>query len=563
MSHDVVIRNGLVVDGYGGEPRVTDVAIDGDRITAIGDDLPPGTLDIDAEGLTVTPGFVDIHTHLDAQLWWDPAGSPATWHGITSTVIGNCGVTFAPCRPESREYLATMMESVEDIPARSILEGLPWNWSTYGEFLTKLGQRPLGPNVGGLIGHCAMRYFAMGDASLGSTAAPAEAQELMEVSLLEALEAGALGFSASRTKLHVIPDGTPVPGTFAPMIELTAFADVMAKAGRGVIGVATRLHEEDGTTVDETLAAIHDLCQLALDSGRPLTFNLTQGNVEDLHERILEVVHSYRNRGADVRPQTAVRPVGWLYGIGHRSPFDRNPSWRVLRELPMAEKLELLRDPDHRRAMISEVEANPPAVDLEHLFALPPGPARYDLGSEHSLAQLARNRQISAAEMYIDLALESNGTQILTWPIFNADFDAIELMIKDPSTLIGLADSGAHVGQIMDASQPSYLLSYWVRDRGTLSLAEAVRRITSDPADVFGLVGRGRLEVGAFADVNVIDVDGIQLDHPEFVHDLPNGAGRFVQRASGYHWTFVNGQALRAHGKMTDVLAGVLLTPEG
>lgn len=559
MAHDIVIRGGVVVDGTGAAPRRADVAIDGDRITSVGTDVEAGASEIDATGLTVTPGFVDVHTHLDAQLWWDPAGSPGTWHGVTSVVMGNCGVTFAPVRPDDRTYLATMMESVEDIPAHAILSGLPWTWTTYGEFLGELATRPLGPNVGGLVGHCAVRYYAMGDDSLGSDAASPASQRLMEDLVREALDGGALGFSTSRTKLHVLPDGRPVPGTFAPASELRAIGDVLRDVDRGVIGAVLRLHEETGTSVPETLAEVDMLGELALETGRPVTFNLTQGRVDELHRRILDRVHHYRERGAQLWPQTTVRPIGWLYGIAHRTPWDKNPSWRALRTQPLEAKLAAFADAAARADLLAEAERTPAAIDLGTVYAFPAGPARYDLGDEHSLRHHAQVRGVSVAEAFIEMSLESEGRQVFTWPVFNDRTEAVQEMIVDPSTMLGLADAGAHVGQIMDASQPSYVLSYWMRDRGVLTLADAVRRLTSAPAAMFGIEGRGVLTPGAFADVNVLDVDRLSMHHPEYVHDLPNGAGRFVQRAEGYHWTLVNGVPVLADGVRTGALPGAML----
>lgn len=559
MSHDVVIRNGLIVDGSGAPGVVGDVAIDGRAITAVGDVSDGGALEIDATGRVVTPGFVDIHTHLDAQLWWDPSGSPGTWHGVTSIVMGNCGVTFAPVRAGQAGYLAAMMESVEDIPGAAILDGLPWTWTTYGEFLRTLEQRPLGPNAGGMVGHCAVRHYAMGDAAVGDS--EASTAELAEMTALvgEALDAGAVGFSTSRTALHMLPDKRPVPGTFAPQSELRALAAVMAERGRGILGAVTRLHEETGATIDATLAEIDLLGSIALDSGRPVTFNLTQGRVAGLHERILERVHEYRSRGAQLWPQTTIRPIGWLYGIAHRTPWDKSPTWRSLRGLGLEAKLARIAERGTRAALIDEAERSPAAMSLERVYAFPDGPARYDLGPEHSLSAHARRSGVGEAEAFIDIALESAGAQVFTWPIFNDDPAAVETIVADDATILGLADAGAHVGQIMDASQPTYLLASWARDRKKMSLERAVERLTDVPAAVFGLTGRGRLQQGFAADVNVFDYSALSLHHPEYVHDLPGGAGRFVQRADGYEWTFVNGTATLAGGRRTGSLPGIVL----
>ncbi|HEY3485564.1 MAG TPA: amidohydrolase family protein, partial [Ilumatobacteraceae bacterium] len=448
---DVVVRGGLVVDGTGAAARRADVAISGGRIEAIGDVGATGRLEVDATGSVVTPGFVDVHTHLDAQLWWDPSGSPATPHGVTSVVIGNCGVTFAPVHAGGQEYLARMMESVEDIPAEAILDGLPWSWETYGDFLDELAARPLGPNVGGLIGHCALRYYAMGDASLGAEVDHAAVGQMADL-VRDALDRGALGLSTSRTSLHRLPDGRPVPGTFAPASELRALAAVMRDAGSGVLGAVTRLHEETGGTVDDTLAEIDLLGEIALESGRPVTFNLTQGRVAGLHERILERVHEHRDRGAELWPQTTVRPIAWLYGIFHRTPFDRAPAWRALRQMKLEERLATLRDVAARRELIADADRNPPAVDPARIYAFRAGPARYDLVDEDSLAAHATRRGVTPAAAFIEMALESDGTQVYTWPVFNDDAAAVRAMVADDAVLLGLADAGAHVGQIMDAS---------------------------------------------------------------------------------------------------------------
>ncbi len=555
---DVVVRGGLVVDGTGAAARRADVAISGGRIEAIGDVGATGRLEVDATGSVVTPGFVDVHTHLDAQLWWDPSGSPATPHGVTSVVIGNCGVTFAPVHAGGQEYLARMMESVEDIPAEAILDGLPWSWETYGDFLDELASRPLGPNVGGLIGHCALRYYAMGDASLGAEVDHAAVGQMADL-VRDALDRGALGLSTSRTSLHRLPDGRPVPGTFAPASELRALAAVMRDAGSGVLGAVTRLHEETGGTVDDTLAEIDLLGEIALESGRPVTFNLTQGRVAGLHERILERVHEHRDRGAELWPQTTVRPIAWLYGIFHRTPFDRAPAWRALRQMKLEERLATLRDVAARRELIADADRNPPAVDPARIYAFRAGPARYDLVDEDSLAAHATRRGVTPAAAFIEMALESDGTQVYTWPVFNDDAAAVRAMVADDAVLLGLADAGAHVGQIMDASQPTHVLAHWVRDTGALELEDAVRRLTSQPCEVFGISDRGVLAPGAMADLNVIDLDALELEPPRFVHDLPDGAGRFVQDARGFRWTFVGGTAVVADGARTGELPGTVL----
>jgi N-acyl-D-aspartate/D-glutamate deacylase len=556
MSHDIVIRNGLVVDGLGAEPQPADVAIDGDRVTAVGEVDGRGQREMDVDGRLVTPGFVDIHTHLDAQLAWDPVGSSSCWHGVTSVVLGNCGVTFAPCKPEDRQYLAEMMESVEDIPADSIMAGLAWDWETYGQYLSALDRMPKGINVGGMVGHCAVRYHAMGERSLDEEPATDDDIERMCDLVDEAMAGGALGFSTSRTALHRVPDGRAVPGTYADDRELYAMADVLGRHGKGVFESAPRIGEKDGPGLPKTVAEIETLAHISLSTGRPVTFGLTQTKRSPvLHSTVLDAVARLRADGADLRPQTTARGIGILFGLQHRPPFP-GPAWRDLQSLGFDERLAALRDPEHRARLIADAEAAPTGIPLDELYVLPEGDARYDLGSEDSLAAHATRRGVSPGEAFIDLTLERDGRLLVNWPFLNDDLGAVEDMLCHPASVLGLADAGAHVGLIMDSSQPTFFLTHWVRDRGLCSVGEAIRRLTSDTAVLFGFADRGVLRPGAHADVNVIDLDGMRLPQPEYVHDFPAGAGRYVQRGVGYDATIVNGEVFMEKGEHTGALAG-------
>ncbi len=566
---DLVIRGGTVVDGTGAPARRADVAIRGERVVAVGD-LGPSGLDvraereIDAEGRLVTPGFVDIHTHLDAQLAWDPIGSSSCFHGITSVVMGNCGVTFAPCRPEDREYLAELMESVEDIPRDAIMSGLPWDWVTYGEYLDSVRRMRKGLNVGGMVGHSALRQFAMGERGLDRQPPTADDLAVMVDLLDEAMRAGALGVSTSRTYLHKVPDGRPVPGTFAEPDELYAFADVLGRHGAGVFESASRIGEgeRDDPDVPLTRAELAWMGEVSRRSGRPVSFGLTQHDSRpDLYAKVIQFAKEENARGACVRPQTTARSVGVLFSIDTRTPFDRADSWRSLRAMANGKKMVAIRDAAFRHRLIEDAERQPPVMDLDQLFIVSRGgEARYDLDPEASLGAEARRRGISAAACYIELLLESDGAVVCSFPFLNQRLDAVEVMLDDPLVTLGLADAGAHVGQILDASQPTFFLSYWIRERQRWSIEEGVRRLTSDTADLFGIAGRGRLVPGAYADVNVIDLDGLRLPPPTYVHDFPHGAGRYVQGAQGYDWTIVNGQVFMDHGEHTGAFAGRLLT---
>lgn len=561
---DVIIRGGTVVDGTGAEPRTADVGIVGDRIAAVQQDLAGDAAHvIDATDRLVTPGFVDIHTHLDAQLAWDPIGSSSCYHGVTSVVMGNCGVTFAPCKPDDREYLAELMESVEDIPRAAIMSGLPWDWETYGEYLATIERLPKGPNVGGMVGHCALRQYAMGERAMDRNPPTADDLATMCDLLDEALRAGALGFSTSRTYLHKVPDGRPVPGTYAEPDELYAFADVLGRHGAGVFESASRIGEgeRDDPAAPKTRAELAWMGEVSRRSGRPVSFGLTQHDSRpDLYAQVIELAKQQNDTGATVRPQTTARSVGVLFSLDTRSIFERAAAWRELRAMPPGARLMAIRRPPFRARLIEEAEHAGSSIDPDALFVVnQPSGARYDLDPTTTLGAEARRRGVSAAAAYIELILETDGAVVCSFPFLNQRLEAVEEMLDDPLVTLGLADAGAHVGQILDASQPTFFLSYWIRERGRWSIAEGIRRLTSDTADLFGLADRGRLVPGAFADVNVIDFDRLHLPPPMYAYDFPHGAGRYVQGANGYDCTLVNGQVFIDHGQHTGIFPGALL----
>ena len=565
----MLIRGGTVVDGTGAPPRLADVAIVNDHVVDVSPKIVgSATRVIDATDRVVTPGFVDIHTHLDAQLSWDPIGSSSCYHGITSVVMGNCGVTFAPCKPEDRGVLAAMMESVEDIPRQAILDGLAWDWVTYGEYLDSVQRLPKGLNVGGMVGHCALRQYAMGERGIEQAPPTADDLHTMSDLLAEALRGGALGFSTSRTFLHKVPDGRPVPGTYAEPDELFAFAEVLRRHGAGVFESASRIGEgeRDDASIPGTRAEMAWMGEVSRRSGRPVSFGLLQHDSRpDLYARVIELAKHENLTGAMVRPQTTARSVGVLFSLDTRSPFDGAACWRDLKEMRNGKKLVALRDPVTRTRLIEAADATPSGLDLAKLFVVNPldgslnRGARYDLDPSTSLAAIAHHRGISAAAAYIELQLESDGTLVCSFPFLNQQMAAVEQMLDEPLVTLGLADAGAHVGQILDASQPTFLLAYWIRERKRWSLEEGVRRLTSDTADLFGLAGRGRLTAGSFADVNVIDLEALELPAPSYVYDFPHGAGRYVQGSTGYDYTLVNGQVFMDHGEHTGAFAGAML----
>ncbi|MEE1565111.1 MAG: amidohydrolase family protein [Acidimicrobiales bacterium] len=561
MTYDLVIRGGTVVDGTGVPATTADVAIDGDRVVEVGRVEGSARRELDADGLIVTPGFVDIHTHLDAQLSWDPLGSSSCWHGVTSVVLGNCGVTFAPVAPDGREFLAEMMESVEDVPAQSILDGLSWNWETYGEYLADLASLPKGLNVGGMVGHCAVRVAAMGERSLDEDPASAEDIAAMVPMVDEALAAGALGFSSSRTFLHRVPDGRYVPGTHAAEDELLAFADSLGRYG-GIFECAAKLggrNDPEGVFTRDEIRMYGDISRRA---GCPVTFGLTQVDVvPDMHLQVLDHVATENADGARIRPQTTSRQIGILFGLSGRTPFDRADGWDDLRDLSLADKVARLTEPSSKAALVEAAEARIEGLPIDWFafYPLPNDPVRHDLTREESVAADAERRGVSIAEAWVDLAVELDGRRLFTLPFLNQRMESAIEMLERPEVVMGLADAGAHAKQIMDASQPTFFLSHWVRDRGRVTIEEGVRRMTSDTADLFGIRDRGRLRPGSSADVNVIDLEGLRLHYPEMAHDFPGGAGRWIQRADGYRATIVNGEVFMEDGEHTGALGGQML----
>jgi N-acyl-D-aspartate/D-glutamate deacylase len=561
MGHDLVIRGGTVVDGTGAPARVADVAIDGDRIVAVGDvDAGGAGRVIDAEGRYVTPGFVDLHSHLDAQIGWDPLMSSSCWHGVTSVVMGNCGMTFAPVHPGQADVLAGAMESVEDIPASAILEGLSWDWEHYGEYLDAMDRVPKGINAGGYVGDVALRLYVAGDASCEEDfRLSADQRAQMGTLIAEAIEAGAFGYSMSRSLTHHTPDGRSVPGTWSPADEIYEICEPMAKLGRGVLEAAPRYNERDGSSwrVDEEMGFI---AELSRRTGRPFSFNLMQmRSMGDHYRRVLELAEEANRTGAQLRPQTTPRSIGILFSLAANTLVDDLPSFQPLKALDLAGRLAALRDPEVRARLLEE-GAGKAVEPFERMYLMRPETgARYEYGPGDSIAAEAAARGLTPVAHYLDVLDTSDGTAIANWPVLNEDFAAIEELLRSPVTIMGLADAGAHATQIMDASQPTFFLSHWVRDRGTLTIEDAVRRLSGDTAAFIGYRDRGVLAPGTFADVNVIDLDAITLPLPEIVHDFPGGAPRFVQRATGIDHTIVNGVPFMDAGEHTGATPGRVL----
>lgn len=573
--HDLVIFGGTVVDGTGAPPRRVDLAIDDGTISSVVDVTNPdapglspadGRESIDATGLIVTPGFVDIHTHFDGQVTWDELLTPTCWHGVTTVVMGNCGVGFAPVHPDRHEWLIGLMEGVEDIPGAALSDGISWGWETYPEFLDAVEARPLVLDVGSLIPHGSVRAYVMGDRGARNEPATAEDIEAMANIVSEGIGAGALGFSTSRTVAHMAIDGEPVPGTFAAEAELFGIGDALASAGTGVFELAP------AGALGEDLAApereMKWMRALAARTGRPVIFAMTQNDHDPgSWQRMLDLCAEAAADGADVHPQVAGRPVNLLLGLETFHPFSYCPSFGPLGFLTLPERLERMRDPEFRALLLSEVEAVDPMfmqfLDPERVFPMGSVP-NYEPPRTESIAEQARALGCTPMERYYDVLMEDEGRQLIMRPILNyTDFslDAVRSMLTHPTTVWGLGDGGAHCGTTCDASTPTFMLAHWTRDRptGRLPIEFIVRKMTLDTAVMFGLGDRGELTPGKIADVNLIDYDALSLPRPEMVHDLPGDARRFVQEASGYVATIKSGRITFRNGVDQGARPGGLL----
>ena len=577
---DLLVRGGTVVDGTGSPPFRADVGVLGGKIAALGADLGTEAAEVvDAAGLTVTPGFVDVHTHYDAQAVWDPLLEPSSAHGVTTVLMGNCGVGFAPVRPEARSWLIDLMEGVEDIPGETLRQGIEWAWESFPQFLDHLEQRRWSVDVGTLVPHGALRTYAMGARGAANEVAGSDDLDAMAGLLREAVDAGAFGFSTSRTIAHTSVDGTPVPGTFASAEELHALAGAVVDGGHGggLFGVAPAALEGGDRELMTDLDLLADLSRrVDLD----VTFLTLQNRpTPTMWRRSLEHAARANERGARLVPQVAGRPFGMLVGFSCYHPFLRRPTYRGLAErVPFQELVAELCRPSVREAILAEEDLPPdPSFDrgprimperiranLDNLFPLG-AEVDYEPTPDRSVAAQAAREGTDPLRTIYELCCENEGRGQLLLPLFgfaDGDHQALHQMLTTTGTVLGLADGGAHCRTICDASQPTTMLTHWVRDRSRgprLELGFAVKRLTSEPADFLGLGDRGRVDVGLRADLNVIDLAGLRLDAPRPVADLPGGGQRILQSARGYVATVVAGQVTRRHGSPTGALPGRLL----
>ncbi len=562
--HDLVIRGGTIVDGSGEERRAGDVAIDGDRLSQVGGRAGPARRELDADGLLVAPGWVDIHTHYDGQVTWDPYLTPSSWHGVTSVVMGNCGVGFAPADPDKHDWLIGLMEGVEDIPGTALAEGIRWEWESFPEYLDALERMPRALDVGAQVPHGAVRAYVMGERGAKNEPPTADDIERMAGIVREGIEAGALGFTTSRTLLHRAIDGEPVPGTFASEDEVLGIGRVLGELGKGVFEMASDLAPES-----RELAWVH---QLARETGRPVTFACLQNDVDpDQWRRLLDSAEEAAAVGAPVVPQVAVRPTGILMGLESTAhPFKQNRAYMEIADKPLAERVALMKSAEWRERILGQrIDFSDPLSafvmsSFHKLFPLG-DPPDYEPTPDKSVRAIAEREGRDPLEVVYDMLLRHEGRELLYFPILNYagfDFEPIHEMVTHPQSVLGLSDGGAHCGLICDASAPTYLLTHWVRDRRRgerLELEWAVRAQTRRTAELYGLEDRGLLAPGMKADLNLIDFDALSVAPPEMIYDLPSDAPRLVQRADGYRATLKSGEVILEDGEPTGALPGKLL----
>ena len=564
MTYDLVIRNGTIIDGLGAEPYRGDVAVSDGVIVAVGTVDTPGDREIDATGLLVTPGFVDLHTHYDGQAIWSDRLSPSSSHGVTTALMGNCGVGFAPCRAEDHEVLVDVMAGVEDIPGVVMTDGLPWNWETFPEYLDALEARRRDIDIAAYLPHSPLRVYVMGQRGADCEPATPEDLALMRKLAAEAIDVGALGVSSSRFAFHKTGSGAPIPTYDAAYDEIAAIVSGVADAGGGLLQFIPDIPAGGYERV------LQQVFEAAADAGVPVTFTLTTGNSGDpIWPGALNLIEKYNAAGAEITAQVFARPIGLVIGLElTANPFVLYPSYQEIAHLPLAQRVAEMRKPDVRARILADTpgQGHPFmyfAQSWEWMFPLT-DPANYAPAATESILARARARGVSPLEEAYDRLLDDDGQAMMLVALANFEnnsLDTVGELIRRDDVVLGLGDGGAHYGMICDASYPTFVLAHWARDRvsGRLSVAEAVRLMTSVPAKVAGLADRGRIALGYKADLNIIDHAGLNLHKPVIAHDLPAGGRRLDQRADGYVATIVSGEVIAHNGVPTTARPGRLI----
>ena len=566
MTQQVLVHGGLLVDGTGSEPREADVEIVDGRITRVGQIAPGRHEMIDARGCIVTPGFVDIHTHYDGHVMWDTSLAPTSMHGVTSAVMGNCGVGFAPCNPEHREMLVELMEAIEDIPEAVLNAGLPWNWRSFPDYLEVLASKHFDIDVAAQVPHGALRVNVMGERAVRREVSTDEDRAEMQRLVREAVRAGAVGFSSSRIRAHKTRSGNSTPDYLAAEDELLAIAMGLKLEGKGVLQFVTDISDQH----EPGVAEFNILRRLVQKSGRPLSLNITQREIDpDGWKRLMAMIGEANNQGISIKGQIMGRPIGLVLGFElTQNPFMAYPSFEALAKLPFADKVRRLADPAVRRSILAE-QANDPELGgrvaaFDRLFEVDDNPD-YEPPTESSIAARARHSGIGAAAYAYDVLMKNGGHGLLYRPVLNyaaGNLDAVHEMLTDPNGVPGLSDGGAHCGMTCDSSITTFNLAYWTRDRKLgprLSLAKVVKGHTADTAALMGFKDRGLIAPGMKGDVNVIDYDRLRLYPVEVVYDMPAGGRRLVQRATGYKATLVSGVPIVRDDQHTGARPGRLV----
>ena len=563
--YDLIIKNGTVYDGTGGKPFFADVAIKGNKIATIGNLEESSKEVIDAKGKIVSPGFVDIHTHYDGQVTWDPYLRPSTYHGVTTVVMGNCGVGFSPCKPEERDWLISLMEGVEDIPGTALHEGINWQWESFPEYLDTLEDKPLAIDVGTQIPHGAVRAYVMGQRGIDREEASQEEIEQMSQIVKEAIEAGAFGFSTSRTEKHKDSSGALTPSITAHKNELVSIAKSLGEIKSGVLQGISDFYDF------ETEFDIFK--EMSESSGRPISITVEQMDQRpDWWHQLLDGIEKAQADGINMYGQVPPRATGVNMGLtATLNPFTFYPSFYELSQKSLEEKVATMKDPAFKEKLLSEepVSIGNPLVDeitqsFNKMFKLGE-PANYEPEPESSFEAIAKRQNISPQEVAYDCLLEKEGRALIYHPLFNylpGNLDYVETMLNHPYSISGLGDAGAHCGAISDASFPTTLIQHWGRDRKRgkkIPLEKLISMQTLETSRLLGIKDRGVLKEGYKADINVIDFENLTLHEPEVLYDLPAGGRRLVQRASGYEYTIVSGQIAFKDGESTGVLNGRLI----